>query len=246
MKKLLSIIVLGLLLSGCSEKDSYEKTECEKYGYVKNSEKFKNCIKDDDHFFAYGLAYKSKARFKEVKDGERLLKSINKIDLNINYDEYENIDYQSFNKENFKDIFSKAPKEGIEIPTTKFWFYSEVRINSPDEEDPQYSILFGSPFNKGRFHNIDIQNKIVGKSSYRLFFYSLIPAHRIIHKVYGSYRPVTGSYLDSYAFYVDDIIFGETDNSVDFIIERMIFEYCKLNNKNPNTITKIYQDSLKL
>ena len=246
MKKLLGIITLCFLLVGCSEKDSYEKTECEKYGYIKNSEKFKNCIKDDDHFFAYGLTYRSKDRFKEVKDGEKLLKSINKIDLDINYNEYEEINYQSFNKENFKDIFSKAPKEGIEIPTTKFWFYSEVRINIPDEEDPQYAILFGSPFNKGRFHNIDIQNKIVGKRPYRLFFYSLIPAHTIVHKVYGSYRPVTGSYLDSYAFYVDDIIFGETDNSVDFIIERMIFEYCKRNNKNPDTITKIYQDSLKL
>ena len=99
MKKILGIIVLGLLLSGCSEKDSYEKTECEKYGYVKNSEKFKNCIKDDDHFFAYGLTYRSKDRFKEVKDGERLLKSINKIDLDINYNEYEEINYQSFNKE---------------------------------------------------------------------------------------------------------------------------------------------------
>ena len=56
MKKLLGIVVLGLFLFSCSEQNSTRKRVCKnEYKYEEKSIAYKNCIKDDDHFFAYGI-----------------------------------------------------------------------------------------------------------------------------------------------------------------------------------------------
>ena len=43
-----------------------------------------------------------------------------------------------------------------------------------------------------------------------------------VHVVYGSFKPSTDILGQVYTFYVEDIIFTETDTKIDFIIERMM------------------------
>ena len=244
MKKLLSILVFFLILTGCSDKNSYKKNECKnKYGYTVKSEAFNNCIKDDDHFFAYGITYWSNYKFKENREKENLLKSINKIKMNIDHETYKNISYSSFLDEYFEDPILMIPKEGKLIPDTKFHFLSEISVMSPDENDKEYSVWFGNMAGTGRFHNIDIENKIVGKDVFFLWV-EMIPMYGVVHKVYGSFKRDTNSFMNEYIFYVEDIIFTETDIEIDKIIERMIFSYCKKNNKNIEIISQIYEQSL--
>lgn len=245
MKNLISIILLGLLLSSCGQDNSYKRGECKNtYGYDNKSEAYRNCIKDKDHFFAYGIPHWSKVKLKSSKEKEQLLKSINNIRLNINHDEYENISFSEYVEENFEGAFSRKLKEGKKVTNKKFWFLSEVTIHGPSEDDKRYSLWFGDPFKTGRFHNIDIQGKVTGKGTWLLSFDFTIPMHTVAHKVYGSFKPIPDDFMGGYSFYVEDIIFTETNNTIDFVIERMIFGYCKRNDRDVDTITKIYQNSL--
>ena len=248
MKKLLGIVVLGLFLFSCSEQNSTRKRTCKnEYKYEEKSIAYKNCIKDDDHFFAYGIKHKSKEIFEKNKKLENLYKLINKKKINIDHDIYTNINYQSFIKEHFEE-FSRRPKKGKKIPDKKYKFLSKVSILAPDEDDNQYSISLGGYllFPNARFHNIDIQNKIISGGPYSLYFTSPIPMASTIHVVYGSFKPSSTDIIgQKYIFYVEDIIFTETDTKIDFIIERMIYAYCKRNNKNIENITELYKSSLK-
>ena len=220
MKKLLGIVVLGLFLFSCSEQNSARKRTCKnEYKYEEKSIAYKNCIKDDDHFFAYGIKHKSKEIFEKNKKLENLYKLINKKKI-----------------------------KGKKIPDKKYNFLSKVSILAPDEDDNQYSISLGGYllFPNARFHNIDIQNKIISGGPYSLYFTSPIPMASTIHVVYGSFKPSSTDIIgQKYIFYVEDIIFTETDTKIDFIIERMIYAYCKRNNKNIENITELYKSSLK-
>ena len=247
MKKFLGIVVLGVFLFSCSEQNSTRKRVCKnEYKYEEKSIAYKNCIKDDDHFFAYGIKHKSKEIFERNQKLENLYKTINKKKVNIDHKSYTNISYKSFVKENFQE-FSMRPKKGKQISDKKYKFLSKVSILAPDEEDNQYAISVGgallSPH--ARFHNIDIQNKITSGGPFSLYFTSPIPMASTVHVVYGSFKPSTDILGQVYTFYVEDIIFTETDTKIDFIIERMIYAYCKRNNKNIENITEIYNSSLK-
>jgi hypothetical protein len=104
MKKFLVIIFISLFIFGCdSPQVKRIKKSCLNLGLEKKSEDYKECIKSSDHLFVYALDSNIDREQKEFNKHNKYAEKVNSINLNINRDNYEEVNFPKFLEKNFLD-----------------------------------------------------------------------------------------------------------------------------------------------
>jgi hypothetical protein len=212
MKKLLGIVVLGLLSSsliGCDDRRTSERKDlCQLY-VDKKSEDFKECIKSDDHVFVYSLEKNIEKERKKIKEYNKDVEIINSIRLNINHSEYKEVEFRNFLDENFNDTLLLRGLKNDQILGKKIKFNSGFYIQLGDEptlvlrkQDP--NDYFNSIWRvSADFHNIEVQSKILEPYK-KLIFYKRIIGD-VDNEVYGIFYKKPGVSVKQTEFYIQDI-----------------------------------------
>ena len=146
MKKLLGIVVLGLLISGCGDNpgEKRRKTECEKAGFKKGSS-YEACIENDDSTFLYTLDFAIDEKIKEIKEYNLKVEKFNKIEMGINNDEYERVNIDSFLSNNhIKNKSGLGFELSAEAQRKKIKFNSYFEIHNNKYTAQSYYVSFSS------------------------------------------------------------------------------------------------------
>jgi len=207
MKKLFLYAFLGLILSSCGSDHGlkYRKHGCQEFGYKKGSEEYKECIKSPTHYFVYGIEHEIERKKEEYEEYNKVAEKINKIKLEINEEEYEEVDFEKFLYANYDSSFSIAtalPKNE-NIIGKKIKFKSTFNFMPPDKTiwlNKKDSYFFES-----EFHNIEIKNKFSFDYIHPFILVNL-PSDTTM--IYGNFDKDPGIYNGS-GFYIRDIVLGK-------------------------------------
>jgi hypothetical protein len=242
------LIIYGLYNFVDSEDTKFYKKECLKFGLVEKSKDYKDCYKNSDNFFKYGLNY----NLDRIYSGSlKFNQSINSLNKNLiisknNYTEINLIDfiYQNFETDKLfklknKNILKKKLKFKVAfLPATSLDSWN-VYFILPTREDKDKifslsNVIIMSGF-KSEFHNIEIKNKVfkLYENNWSLKY----DLKYIEHTIYGYFDDTNSSKeIEDIlgvrpVFYIEDIIFNEATLDKNKIKEILITNHQKEKNK---------------
>ena len=232
MKKLLGIVVLGLLLftlTGCDDPGTKtRKAVCQNY-VDKKSDKFKDCIKSADHSFVYGLEKAIENEKKNIIQYNKSADLVNSIKINVDRSEYEEVEFRSFLDDNFEDTLLLIGLKNDNVLSKKIKFKSgfylglsddkTISLNKKDPNDYNNSLWFVS----ANFHNVEIQSKIL--KPYENFIFYLDQSAGTDSMIYGIFYKKPGIGIERTDFYIQDIEMKKRKFDREQIIDQLIEEH---------------------
>jgi hypothetical protein len=205
MKKFLVIIFISLFIFGCdSPQVKRIKKSCLNLGLEKKSEDYKECIKSSDHLFVYALDSNIDREQKEFNKHNKYAEKVNSINLNINRDNYEEVNFPKFLEKNFLDTLLLSELKNQYSLKKKIKFRSDLSISfdendkidltlSADDPKDYYNSLFF--ISNAKFQNVEIQKKIMQKSSDMFWFPLSYPPTKKESLIYGYFDETPGEFL---------------------------------------------------
>jgi len=250
MKKLLLTIFLSLFISGCdSPQVKRIKQSCLNLGLDKKSQDYKECIKSDDHLFAYSLETNIINEQKKIAKHNNYAEKVNLIDLNINEDDYEEVDFPKFLKLSFTDTLLLSSLKDQYSLRKKIKFKSDFIINfednkidiiltADDPKDDNNSLFFLS---NAEFQNVEIQKKIIQKKGMMWFPLSYPPTKRE-SLIYGYFDEAPGQMLRKYIFYLEDVKMTKVNLTNEEIKSYFLNNYAERNKSEEKSAIQIARD----
>lgn len=252
MKKLLEIFIICLLLFSCDNRQVKNlKNSCLRLGLEKKSEAYKECIKSYDHLFVYALDSNIDREQKEFKKHNKYAEKVNSIKLNINEEDYEEVDFPKFIEKNFLDTLILSELKNEYSLKKKIKFRSdlsigfdendkiELTLSADDPKDYNNSLFFIS---NAKFQNVEIQKKIMQKSSDMFWFPLRYPPTKKESLIYGYFDETPGEFLKKYDFYIEDIKVTKVILTNDEIKQHLIFNYANQNASEMKSASQIIAD----
>jgi hypothetical protein len=252
MKKILGIVVLSLMVFSCdSQQVKNLKNSCLRVGLDKKSEAYKECIKSYDHLFVYALDSNIDREQKEFNKHNKYAEKVNSINLNVNEDNYEQVNFPKFLKKNFLDTLLLSKLKNQYSLKKKIKFRSDLTISfdendkidltlSADDPKDYYNSLFF--LSNAKFQNIEIQKKIMQKSSDMFWFPLSYPPTKKESLIYGYFDETPGEFLKKYNFYIEDIKVTKVNLTNDEIKQYLIFNYANQNVSEVRSASQIIAD----
>ena len=252
MKKFLVIIFISLFIFGCdSPQVKRIKKSCLNLGLEKKSEDYKECIKSSDHLFVYALDSNIDRKQKEFNKHNKYAEKVNSINLNINRDNYEEVNFPKFLEKNFLDTLLLSELKNQYSLKKKIKFRSDLSISfdendkidltlSADDPKDYYNSLFF--ISNAKFQNVEIQKKIMQKSSDMFWFPLSYPPTKKESLIYGYFDETPGEFLKKYNFYIEDIKVTKVILTNDEIKQYLIFNYANQNASEARSASQIIAD----
>ena len=252
MKTIILILTCSLLVFGCDNAQVKRlKSLCSNLGLDKKSNEFKECIKSYDHLFVFSLEKNIASEQEEINKHNKYAEAVNAVDLNIDERKYEEVDFPKFIEKSFLDSLLLSDLKDKYALKKRIKFKSDFSINfdennkidmtlSADDPKDYYNSLF--LISNAGFQNIEIQKKIMQKSSVMRFFPLSFPPTKKESLIFGYFDEVPGEFLKKYKFYVEDVKMKKVYLSDKEIKEYLMFNYVNQNKSEKRSAAQIIAD----